>query len=149
MNSEIIALELPKNLYVQLDSLATEENTDPVSMISHWVAMTRKYRRQQAEENEQADLIAWARQQMAQHAVESGASQDNDTFLGNMAVSAYFALPDAERERIWTQMYSTSIESTPEREEEVHRLLSLCDEAADMWEGSFDAGRDKKCRTEE
>lgn len=124
MNSEIIALELPKNLYMQLSSLATQESTDPVSMISSWVAMTRKYRMQQAAENERADLVAWARQQMAQHAVESDARQDNDAFLGNIAVSAYFALPDGERERIWTEMYSTGIESTPEREVKSDAIVS-------------------------
>ena len=125
MNSEIVTLELPKTLYVQLDSLATEESTDPVSMISDWVAMIRKYRMRQAADNKRADLVAWARQQMAQHTVKSGPiSQDDDKFLGNMATSAYFALPDAERERIWAEMYSTGIESTPEREVRSDAIVS-------------------------
>lgn len=37
-----------------------------------------------------------------------------------------------------------------EREEEVKRLLSLCDEAAEMWEGSFNAVEDiRQMRQEE
>jgi len=43
-----------------------------------------------------------------------------------------------------------AINPMQEREEEVHRLLSLCDEAAEMWDGSFDAVEDiRQMRQEE
>ena len=35
-----------------------------------------------------------------------------------------------------------TISPMQERQEEVNRLLALCDEAAEMWEGSFDAVED-------
>ena len=43
-----------------------------------------------------------------------------------------------------------TISPMQEREEEVNRLLTLCDEAAEMWVGSFDAVEDiRQMRQEE
>ena len=42
--------------------------------------------------------------------------QEDDAFLGDMTVQAYFALPEAEREHIWDELYATAIETAQERE---------------------------------
>lgn len=42
--------------------------------------------------------------------------QDEDAFLGGMTVGEYFALPEAERERIWNELYAEAIASAQERE---------------------------------
>ncbi len=66
--------------------------------------------------DQQADLINWAREQLAQHADQAHPMQDEDIFLADTTVADYFALPDAERERVWAELYATAIESVPERE---------------------------------
>jgi AMMECR1 domain-containing protein len=78
--------------------------------------MIRRTRREKAIEREKADLIRWARTQMAQHLDGSRSSQDEDLFLGDMTVGEYFTLSDLEREGIWKEMYTTAIESAPEGE---------------------------------
>jgi hypothetical protein len=53
---------------------------------------------------------------MAQYAPEARPMRDDDSFLEGMTVAAYFALPEAARERIWDELYAEAIESAPERE---------------------------------
>ena len=64
----------------------------------------------------QSDLVHWAREQVAQYRDESHPMQGEDAFIGDTTVEAYFALPEAERERIWNELYATAIETTQERE---------------------------------
>jgi hypothetical protein len=60
--------------------------------------------------------VAWAREQLAQHADEALPMQDEDIFLADKTVAEYFALPEDERERIWADLYAAAIESAPEHE---------------------------------
>ncbi|MFQ6058002.1 MAG: hypothetical protein ACE5MB_03860 [Anaerolineae bacterium] len=60
---------------------------------------------------ERSGLVQWAREQMAQYADEARPMQGEDTFIGNTTVEAYFALPEAERERIWDELYAAAIET--------------------------------------
>ena len=61
------------------------------------------------------DLAQWAQAQMARHTPEARPMQAEDIFLDDKTVAEYFALPDAERERIWAELYAAAIESAPER----------------------------------
>ena len=61
-------------------------------------------------------LTQWAREQMAPYANQARPMQPQDAFLSDMTVEAYFALAEAERERIWDELYAAAIESTKERE---------------------------------
>ena len=61
-------------------------------------------------------LVRWAREQMATYEHQMRPMQDHDMFLGDMSVEAYFNLPEAERERIWNELYATAIEIVKERE---------------------------------
>jgi hypothetical protein len=65
-----------------------------------------------------ADLVQWVGEQMAQYAPKARPMQAEDAFLEDKTVAEYFALPDPERERIWTDLYAEAIESAPEREVE-------------------------------
>jgi hypothetical protein len=65
---------------------------------------------------EQIGLVRWAREQMAQYADEARPMQGEDAFVGDMTVKAYFALPEADRERIWDELYATAIETAREYE---------------------------------
>jgi hypothetical protein len=65
---------------------------------------------------ERSSLVQWAREQMAQYADEARPMQGEDVFVGDTTVEAYFALPDAERERIWDELYAAAIETAQERE---------------------------------
>ena len=62
------------------------------------------------------ELVEWAREQLAQHATVARPMQEDDLFLADKTVAEYFALPEAERERIWIELYTAAIESAPERE---------------------------------
>lgn len=62
------------------------------------------------------DLIQWAHEQMAQHAGQARSMRDEDAFIGEMTVEAYFALSESERERIWDELYAAAIETAQERE---------------------------------
>ena len=62
------------------------------------------------------ELVQWARGQMAQHTGQARPMRDEDPFIGDMTVEAYFALPESERERIWEELYATAIETAQERE---------------------------------
>jgi hypothetical protein len=61
-------------------------------------------------------LVRWAREQMALYEHQRHPMQDEEMFLGDMSVEAYFNLPEAERERIWDELYATAIETVKERE---------------------------------
>jgi hypothetical protein len=61
-------------------------------------------------------LAQWAREQMAPYANQARPMQPQDAFLSDMTVEAYFALAEAERERIWDELYVAAIESAQERE---------------------------------
>jgi len=63
-----------------------------------------------------ADLMGWVREELSRYAAEAQPMHDDDRFLGGMTVAAYFVLPEAERERIWDEMYAEAIEAAPERE---------------------------------
>jgi hypothetical protein len=60
---------------------------------------------------EQSGLVQWAREQMAQYENEAHPMRGEDAFLSDTTVEAYFALPDAERERIWDELYAAAIET--------------------------------------
>ena len=60
---------------------------------------------------ERIGLVRWTREQMAQYADEARPMQGEDAFVGDMTVKAYFALPEADRERIWDELYATAIET--------------------------------------
>jgi hypothetical protein len=61
-------------------------------------------------------LVRWAREQMAPYEHQTHPMQEEDMFLGDMSVQAYFNLPEAERERVWNELYATAIETVKERE---------------------------------
>jgi hypothetical protein len=61
-------------------------------------------------------LVRWAREQMAPYEHQTRPMQDAELFLGDMSVEAYFNLPEAERERIWDQLYAAAIEAVEERQ---------------------------------
>jgi hypothetical protein len=50
--------------------------------------------------------------------------QAEDAFLGDRTVADYFALPEAERERLWADLYTAAIESAPEHEVEPDATVS-------------------------
>jgi len=78
------------------------------------------------EKDDEADeLVLWVREQMAQYATESRPMRDDDPFLGGITVGAYFALPGAERERIWGELYAQAIESAAEREVQSDAIVTL------------------------
>jgi hypothetical protein len=62
------------------------------------------------------DLVRWVRDQMAQYTTLARPMQSEDAFLGGMTVEAYLALPEAERERIWDELYAAAIETSQEHE---------------------------------
>jgi hypothetical protein len=68
------------------------------------------------EASQREELVQWAREQMAQHTGQARPMRDEDAFIGDMTVEAYFALPEPERERIWDELYATAIETAQERE---------------------------------
>jgi len=73
---------------------------------------------------EQSDLVRWAREQMARYSGEARPMQGGDAFVGDTTVGAYFALPEAERERIWDELYATAIETAREREVKPDAVVS-------------------------
>ena len=73
---------------------------------------------------ERSGLVQWAREQMAQYAGEARPMQREDAFVGDTTVEAYFALPEAERERIWDELYATAIETAREREVKPDAVVS-------------------------
>ena len=64
---------------------------------------------------ERDDLVEWAREHKAQYTGEARSMQEKDAFIGDMTVEAYFALPEAKRERIWDELYAVAIETAQER----------------------------------
>jgi len=62
------------------------------------------------------DLVRWVRDRMAQYTTPARPMQSEDAFLGGMTVEAYFALPEAEREGIWDELYAAAIETSQEHE---------------------------------
>ena len=73
---------------------------------------------------ERSGLVQWAREQMAQYADEARPMRGEDAFVGDTTVGAYFALPEAERERIWDELYATAIETAREREVKPDAVVS-------------------------
>jgi hypothetical protein len=63
-----------------------------------------------------ASLVRWAREQMAPYEHQTRPMQDEDAFVGDMSVAAYCDLPEAERDRIWNDLYARAIEKMKERE---------------------------------
>ena len=72
--------------------------------------------RWKATSRERDELVQWAREQMAQHTDQARPMQSEDVFLDSRTVEAYFALPEAERERIWDELYAAAIETAKEQE---------------------------------
>jgi hypothetical protein len=70
------------------------------------------------------DLTQWAFEQMAQHLGQARPMRDEDAFIGDMTVKAYFTLPEPERERIWDELYATAIETAQEREVNPNTVVS-------------------------
>lgn len=62
------------------------------------------------------ELVGWVQEQLAQYTTEAHPMQAEDLFLGDQSVADYFALPEAERERLWAELYVAAIESAPEHE---------------------------------
>jgi len=73
--------------------------------------------------DKRAGLVRWAREQMAAYEHRVRPMQDEDMFLGDMSVEAYFNLPETERERIWSELYITAIETMKEREVESDAVI--------------------------
>lgn len=71
---------------------------------------------QKAIATKRAELVQWAREQMAQYAPQARPMQSQDMFLNDITVEEYFSLSEAERERIWDELYTTAIETMKERE---------------------------------
>ncbi len=61
------------------------------------------------------DLVKWAREQMAPYAVEARPMRPEDTFIEDTTIAGYFDLPEEERERIWTRLYTRAIEAMDEQ----------------------------------
>jgi hypothetical protein len=61
------------------------------------------------------ELVAWAREQLAQHAAVARPMQEDDLFLADKTVANYFALPEAERERIWIVMFTKMLQTSAVR----------------------------------
>ncbi len=74
---------------------------------------------------EQSGLVRWAREQMAQYTDEARLMRGEDVFVGDMTVEAYFALPEAERERIWDELYAAAIEGAREHEVKPGAIVSV------------------------
>jgi hypothetical protein len=74
-------------------------------------ALIRLVPRLQEVTGEQGTLVQWVREQMAEYDHETGPMQEEDAFLGDTTVAEYFALPEAERERIWDELYAVAIET--------------------------------------
>jgi len=68
------------------------------------------------EVRQREDLVRWVRDRMAQYAYPAHPMRGEDAFLGDMTVEAYFALPEAERERIWDELYAAAIKTSQEHE---------------------------------
>jgi len=83
--------------------------------IRELVRLAPRLRREVA--GERSDLVRWAREQMAQYADEARPVQREDAFVGDTTVEAYFALPEAEREHIWDELYATAIETEVEEQQ--------------------------------
>ena len=66
--------------------------------------------------DKKSELAKWAREQMARYEHEAHPPQTEDRFIGDTTVETYFELPEAERERIWDELYATAIQSVEERE---------------------------------
>ena len=64
----------------------------------------------------QDELVQWFRERMAEYKAVSRPLDEEDTFLGGLKAKEYFALPESERERIWSELYAKAIEAAQERE---------------------------------
>jgi hypothetical protein len=62
------------------------------------------------------DLQDYIRKEMAALGSEYRPMQANDPFIGGLSVKEYFALPDAEQERLWTEQHRMGIDDFNERE---------------------------------
>lgn len=62
------------------------------------------------------ELVKWAREQMARYEHEARPMQAENKFIGDTTVQTYFELPEAERERIWDELYAKAVQSVKERE---------------------------------
>lgn len=79
---------------------------------------------QQTVTTQQANAVQWAKEQMAQYQTDAEPMQNTDLFLDDMSVEEYFNLSDAERERIWDEMYTAAIETMQEREAKPDAVVS-------------------------
>ena len=66
--------------------------------------------------SQQDELGHWAREQMSRYSDLARPMQADDDFLDDTMVADYFARSEAERERIWGELYAAAIVSVPERE---------------------------------
>jgi len=57
--------------------------------------------------NQPDDDVLWAREQLAQYRAEARPMEADDLFLDGRTVAEYFALSENERERIWSDLYTT------------------------------------------
>jgi hypothetical protein len=96
----------------QVAELVKRLNSDEIRELFRLVP---RLQAESAAANQQADLVNWAREQLAQHADQAHPMQDEDIFLADTTVADYFALPDVERERIWVELYATAIETSQAR----------------------------------
>jgi hypothetical protein len=101
----------------QVAKLVQRLNRDEIRVLLRLVPQLRAELQTEAAVFDQPDDLAqWAQAQMARHSPEARPMQAEDIFLDDKTVAEYFALPDAERERIWAELYAAAIESAPERE---------------------------------
>ena len=108
----LMAMRNMANRHVQqVAELARRLNRDEIRELIRLVPQLQK-----EITGKRSDLAQWAHEQMAQYGDEAHPMQGEDAFIGDTTVEAYFALPEAKRERIWDELYAMAIETAQERE---------------------------------
>lgn len=85
MEARTVTLQLPENLYARLQSLAADEQTEPVEVIARLVALARQRRASSPERDPVLDLVGAYR---SQRPLIDGipVSQDPDLYLAAEAL---------------------------------------------------------------
>ncbi len=85
MDARTVTLQLPENLYAQLQSLAADEQTEPVEVIARLVALARQRRSSSPERDPVLDLVGAYR---SRRPLIDGipVSQDPDLYLAAEAL---------------------------------------------------------------
>ncbi len=113
MENKTITLTIPIDLYTQLENLTTTMQVDWLTIIREGIANIKTKKHQVQANN---NVIAWAKVEMAKFEVNGEYVHGDLPFLGGFTVKEYYALPDAEQERIWNEMYFAEFDDMPEVE---------------------------------